>query len=63
MKLSDKLAKVNESLLINRYDNGYMVEISGKTSGGDWVTTKTVFGTMIGVFDLLCQYDKLPKDD
>lgn len=38
-KLS-KLAKVSESFTINRYDNGYMIEVSGRDSDSDWKTSK-----------------------
>lgn len=30
MNISDKLSKVDESLQIYMYDNGYMVEVSGQ---------------------------------
>ena len=30
MNVSDKLTKVTDSFTINMYDNGYMIEISGK---------------------------------
>ena len=43
-KLS-KLAKVNESITINRYDNGFMVEVSGKDSDSDWKTAKVLCNT------------------
>ena len=35
-KIGDKLAKVNESLTINIYDNGFMFEISGRNKDGDY---------------------------
>lgn len=38
-KLS-KISKVEESITINRYDNGYMVEIRGRDAEGDWKTVK-----------------------
>lgn len=39
MKLS-KLNKVSESITVNRYDNGWMVEISGRNKENDWATSK-----------------------
>ena len=41
----DKLAKVNESITINRYDNGWMVEIGGRDKKEDWKNTKTMCNT------------------
>lgn len=40
-----KLAKVNESITINRYDNGWMVEVGGRDSDNDWKNTKTLCNT------------------
>jgi len=37
MKLK-KLDKVNESFTVNRYDNGFMIEVSGRDKNNDWVT-------------------------
>ena len=38
-KLS-KLSKVNESFTVNRYVNGYMIEVSGRDEENDWKTVK-----------------------
>ena len=40
MKLSDKLSKVSDSLTLNMYDNGFMVEISGKDLNDEWSSAK-----------------------
>ena len=40
-KLS-KLEKVNESITINRYDNGWMIEIGGRDKKEEWKNTKTM---------------------
>lgn len=39
-KLGDKLIKVTDSLTVNMYDNGYMVEVSGRNKKGDYITAK-----------------------
>ena len=41
----NKLSKVNESITINRYDNGFMVEVSGRDSESDWKTAKVLCST------------------
>ena len=46
MKLSDKLSKVGDSLTVNIYDNGYMVEVSGRNSDDDWTTAKVICSTL-----------------
>jgi len=43
-KLS-KLSKVNESITINRYDNGFMVEVGGRNEDDDWKTAKVLCNT------------------
>ena len=45
MSKLNKLAKVNESISINRYDNGFMVEVSGRDSENDWKTAKILCNT------------------
>ncbi len=40
MKISDKLAKINDSISINIYDNGFMLEVGGQDKNEDWVTAK-----------------------
>lgn len=40
-----KLAKVNESITINRYDNGFMVEVGGRDEESDWKTAKILCNT------------------
>ncbi len=44
-KISEKLVKVSESFTINRYDNGFMLEISGKDKKEDWKTAKIMCNT------------------
>lgn len=44
-KKLNKLAKVNENISINRYDNGWMVEVGGRDSEGDWKTAKILCNT------------------
>ena len=43
-KLS-KLNKVNESISINRYDNGWMVEMGGRDDENDWKNCKILCNT------------------
>lgn len=40
MKVSDKIEKVSEQFTIYRYDNGYMVEVSGRDKNEDYKTAK-----------------------
>lgn len=60
-KLS-KLLKVNESITINRYDNGWMVEIGGRNKKEDWATTKTLCNTEDELLALIKEYNTLELD-
>ena len=55
-----KLVKVNESITINRYDNGWMVEVGGRNKKDDWTTAKTVCKTEAEVLDLIKEYNSSP---
>ena len=41
----NKLNKVNESITLNRYDNGFMVEVGGRDGENDWKTAKILCST------------------
>ena len=40
-----KLVKVNENISLNRYDNGFMIEVSGRDKKEDWKTAKVMCNT------------------
>lgn len=44
-KKLNKLAKVNENITVNRYDNGWMVEVGGRDDENDWKTAKILCNT------------------
>ena len=52
-KKLNKLAKVNESFTINRYDNGYMIEVGGRDNDSDWKTCKIMCGTEAELFEVI----------
>ena len=41
----NKLTKVNESITLNRYDNGFMVEVGGRDDDDNWKTSKVLCNT------------------
>ena len=51
-KLS-KLAKVNEQFTINRYDNGFMIEVGGRDSESDWKNCKILCTTKEELFEVI----------
>jgi hypothetical protein len=40
-----KLSKVNENISINRYDNGWMVEVGGRDDDDNWKNAKILCNT------------------
>jgi len=61
-KLS-KLAKVNESITINRYDNGWMVEIGGRDKKQDWKSTKTICNTEEEMIAVVKEWNSMDLDN
>lgn len=59
VKLKDTLDKVNDSITLNRYDNGYMLEIGGRDSSDEWVTRKLLCNTLEEVIALITEYSKI----
>jgi len=62
-KLSDKLAKINESYTVNMYDNGYMIEASGRNKKGDYVTAKIMCTSIDEVVELVREASEMDKDN
>ena len=57
-----KLSKVNESITLNRYDNGWMVEVGGRDSDSDWKTAKIMCSTLDEVFAVLTEASNMERD-
>ena len=46
MNLSEKLTKADDSVSIQIFDNGYMVEVGGRDAEDDWATAKIMCATL-----------------
>jgi len=57
-----KLAKVNEQITINRYDNGWMVEIGGRDKKEEWKNTKTMCNTEEDVIAVIKEWNSMELD-
>ena len=58
-----KLAKVNESITINRYDNGFMVEVSGRNDDSDWRTAKILCTTEDEMIAVVKEWNSMELDN
>ena len=48
-----KLKKANESFTINRYDNGFMIEVGGRDEENDWKNCKVLCSTKEELFAVI----------
>jgi len=60
--IGQKLAKVNDNCTVNFYDNGYMIEISGRDYGDDWSTVKMLVNSLEELHDVLAQISTMARD-
>ena len=52
-KKLNKLEKVNESFTVNRYDNGFMIEVGGRDKENDWKTAKVMCSTEADLIEVI----------
>ena len=62
-KVSDKLSQVNENFNIHMYDNGYMIEVSGKTKDDNWKTAKIMVGSLDELIELVREVTNMERSD
>ena len=62
-KISDKLEKVNENFTINMYDNGFMIEVSGRDSDEEYKTAKIMVPTIEQLLELVKEAANMPRDE
>ena len=61
-KISDKLVKVNDSMTINMYDNGFMLEIGGRNKGDDWANAKIMVATIEELAALIKEASEMDRE-
>jgi len=52
-KKLNKLTKVYESFTVNRYDNGFMIEVGGRDSENDWKNCKIMCSTEAELIEVI----------
>lgn len=57
------LTKIGDQVSIYLYDNGYMIEVSGKDVHGDWRTLKTVCKDSSELLELVKEYIAMDRDN
>lgn len=61
-KVSDKLSKVNENFSVYMYDNGFMLEVSGKDADGEYKTAKIMVATSEQLIALIAEVVEMERD-
>lgn len=61
--LANKLIKVSDSFNVSVYDNGFMLEISGRDTNEDWKNAKVVCANVSELVDLIQAITRMPKDE
>lgn len=59
----NKLAKVNENISINRYDNGWMVEVGGRDKKEEWKNIKTICNTEEELISVIKEWNSMDLDN
>ena len=59
----NKLSKVNENISINRYDNGFMVEVGGRDDENDWKTAKVLCNTEEEMIAVIREWNSMDLDN
>jgi len=58
-----KLSKVNESITLNRYDNGWMVEVGGRDKKQDWKNAKVMCNTEEELIAIIKEWNTMELDN
>jgi hypothetical protein len=61
MKIADKLKKINSSLSVNLYDNGYMVEVNGRDFDDDYTDVRIVCLNLQEINDLIAEAAEMER--
>ena len=58
-----KLSKVNESISINRYDNGWMIEVGGRDKKDEWKNAKIMCSTEEELIAVVKEWNTMDLDN
>jgi hypothetical protein len=61
-RISDKLSKVNDNFNIYMYDNGYMMEISGRNANEDWASAKILVTSLDDLVKLITEASEMDRE-
>jgi len=56
-----RITKVNDNISITLCENGYVADISGEDSEGNWISSKIVFDGIAELSEFLIKISKMEK--
>lgn len=62
MSLKDKLSKVNPQITIERAENGWIFEVSGRCRDDDWKNIKILVNTSDALYKLIQEHNEMDLD-
>jgi len=62
-KISDKLTTVNDNFSITMYDNGFLIDIGGKSGEDDWRNAKIMVPSIEQLLELVKEAANMPRDE
>jgi hypothetical protein len=62
VQINSKMVAVNDSFSVNMYDNGYMIEYSGRDEEMHFVGSKTMCASLEELIALIQAISAMPKN-
>jgi hypothetical protein len=62
-KINSKIFHVNDSFSVNMYDNGFMVECSGRDTEQNYASSKTMCASLDELLALIQAIATMPRND
>ena len=62
-KISDKLNKIGETFIVNIYDNGFMIEATGRDNEDEWSTAKVLCASEEELVELIRNALTIKRDN
>lgn len=61
--VSSKFDKVSNQYTVNEYDNGFMVEISGRDKDENWKSARIIADGLDELVEIITEIANMKKDD
>jgi len=61
--ITNKLSKINESFTVNMYDNGYMLDVSGRDHSNDYSSVKVLVISIEELTELIKGLAEVDRDN